>query len=148
MNKNCFFFSLRKQPTSHNANTGSPVKGHLRKKCWNSILMTCHYPDLDCASDCLELISHAVRPDLGRDHRHQCGISAFVSRMSFCRETSGGVAKYRLFSLATSFQTLSINNNIFLWLFKLNWEVLVIKILTCTVPFYKGSLMPSSGWME
>ena len=82
--------------------------------------MTCHYPDLGSASDYLELISYEVRPDLGRDHGHQCGISALVSRISFCRETSGGVAKYRLFSLATSFQALSINNNIFLWLFKLS----------------------------
>ena len=50
--------------------------------------------------------------DLGRDHSHQ---------MSFCRETSGGVSKYRLFSLATSFQTLSIKNDILiLWLFKLS----------------------------
>ena len=45
-------------------------------------------------------------PDLGRDHGHQYGISALISQMSFCRETSGGVAKYWLFSLATSFQTL------------------------------------------
>ena len=59
-------------------------------------------------------------PDLGRDHGYQCGIPALVSQMSFCRETSGGVAKNRLFSLANSFQTLSINNNIFLWLFKLS----------------------------
>ena len=59
-------------------------------------------------------------PDLGRDHGHQYGISALISQMSFCRETSGGVAKYWLFSLATSFHTLSINNNIFLWLFKLS----------------------------
>ena len=50
-------------------------------------------------------------PDLGRDHVHQYGISALVSQMLFCRETSGGVAKYWLFCLATSFQTLSIKNN-------------------------------------
>ena len=50
-------------------------------------------------------------PELGRDHGHQYGISALISQMSFCRETSGGVAKYWLFGLATSFQTLSIKNN-------------------------------------
>ena len=32
--------------------------------------------------------------------RHQHGISAFVSQMSFRGETSGGVAKCRLFSQA------------------------------------------------
>ena len=30
--------------------------------------------------------------------RHHYGISALVSQTSFCRETSGSVAKYRLFS--------------------------------------------------
>ena len=34
--------------------------------------------------------------------RHQYGISALVSQTSFCRETSGSVAKYRLFSQATT----------------------------------------------
>ena len=32
--------------------------------------------------------------------RHQCEISALVPPMSFCRKTSGGFAKYQLFSEA------------------------------------------------
>ena len=35
--------------------------------------------------------------------RHQYGISALVSQTSFGGETSGGVAKYRLFSQVTLF---------------------------------------------
>ena len=40
--------------------------------------------------------------------RHQYGISALVSKMSFRRQTSDGVAEYRLFSLASSGQAKEI----------------------------------------
>ena len=61
--------------------------------------MTCHYPDLDSASDWLKEIPLATRPDLGSvASGNQCGISALVSQASFGGETSGGDPKCRLFS--------------------------------------------------
>ena len=65
--------------------------------------MTRRYPDVDSASDWLNQISHVSRPIRSTNqiwvvNHHQDGISALVSQMSFGRETSGGVAKCRLFS--------------------------------------------------
>ena len=64
------------------------------------------YPDLGSASDCLNQISHAARPMRSTTHiwvvtRHQYGISALVSQTSFGGETTGSVAKCRLFSQAS-----------------------------------------------
>jgi len=64
-----------------------------------------HYPDLGSASDWLNQISHAAQPMRSTTQiwvvmRHQYGISALISQMSFGRETSGSVAKCRLFSQA------------------------------------------------
>ena len=44
-------FSVRKQPTFRNANTGFPVKWRLRNERRNRILMTRHYPGLVNGSD-------------------------------------------------------------------------------------------------
>ena len=68
--------------------------------------MTRHYPDLGSASNWLKQISHAARTIRSTTQiwvvtRHQCGISALVSQMSLVGETSGSVAKCRLFSQAT-----------------------------------------------
>ena len=68
--------------------------------------MTRHYPDLGSASDWLNQISHAARPIRSTTQIwvvtcHQYGISALVSQTSFGEETSGSVAKCRLFSQAT-----------------------------------------------
>ena len=57
------------------------------------------------ASNWLNQISHAARPIIGTTQirvatRHQYGISALVSQTSIGGETSGGVAKCRLFSQA------------------------------------------------
>ena len=57
--------------------------------------MTRHYPDLGSASDWLNQIFHGARPI-----RSTYKISALVSQTSFGRETSGSVAKCRLFSQA------------------------------------------------
>ena len=78
----------------------------LRNELRNSILMTCHYPDLSGAFDWLNQISHAARPIRSTTQiwvvtRHQYGISALVSQTSFCGETSGSVAKCRLISQAS-----------------------------------------------
>ena len=57
-----------------------------------------------CASDwscrIFASINQKSYPDLD-SARHQYGISALVSQTSFCGETSGGVAKCRLFSLTS-----------------------------------------------
>ena len=72
----------------------------------NSILMTRHYPDLGNAFDWSCRVGNLLQPirrtiQIWVVTRHQYGISALVSQTSFCRETSGGVARCRLFSQAT-----------------------------------------------
>ena len=44
--------SVTRQPTVCDATTGFLAKWHLRNELRNSMLMTCHYPDLGSASDC------------------------------------------------------------------------------------------------
>ena len=95
--------SLRKQPTFGDATTGFPVKWRLRSERRNSILMRRHYLDLGSASDWLNQISYAALPirsttQISIVTCHQYGISALVSERLFVGETSGSVAKYRLFS--------------------------------------------------
>ena len=99
-------FSLRKQPPFRDTTSGFPVKWRLRNERKNSILMTRHYPDLGSASDWLKQTSRAARPIRRTTQfwvvtRHQYVISALVTQTSFRGETSGGIAKYRLFSYAT-----------------------------------------------
>ena len=48
-----FFFSLRKQATFRDANTGFPVTWRLKNERRNFILMTCHYADLGCDTSSL-----------------------------------------------------------------------------------------------
>jgi len=82
----------------------------------NSILRTRHHPVLGSATDWLKKISHAARPTRRTTRiwvvmHHQCGISALVSQTPFRRETSGGVAKCRLFPQA-SFARLRLFNQL------------------------------------
>ena len=92
-----------------------PTKWRLRKKKRrNSILMTCHYPDLGGASDWLKQISHATRPirsttEIWVVTPHQFGISALVSQTSFGGKTIGSVAKCRLFSQTSTAWTTQKN---------------------------------------
>ena len=80
--------SLRKLPIFREATTSFPAKYRLRNEHRNFILMTCPF---------------AVRPIRGSTQiwlvtRHQYGISPPVPpQTSFYGETSGGLAKYRLF---------------------------------------------------
>ena len=67
-------WNLIKQPTFREATNGFFVKWPVRNERRNSILMTCRYL--------------------------QDGISALVLQSSICKETVGGVAKWRLFSQA------------------------------------------------
>ena len=67
--------------------------------------MTRHYQDLGSASDWSFRVGNLIQPIRGTTQiwvvtRPQYGISAVVSLTSFGGETSGSVAKYRLFSQA------------------------------------------------
>ena len=72
------------------------------------MLMTCLYQDLGSASDWSCCMGNLLQPIRSTTQilvvtHHMYGISAFISQTSFHEEASGGVAKYRLFSLATHF---------------------------------------------
>ena len=87
----------------------------LRNERRNSIPMTRHYPELGSASDWLNQISHAARlirrtTQIWVVTRHHNGISALVSQTSFGGETSGSVAKCRLFSQAICLLTELIDH--------------------------------------
>ena len=100
--------SLRKQPIFHDNTTGFLTKSRLKNESTvrrNSILMMRHYPDLCSASDWLCRERNFLQPIGSTTQtwvvtRHQYGVSALVSQTSFSGETSGGVAKCRLFSQA------------------------------------------------
>ena len=74
------------------------------------MLMTRHYVEFRSASDWLKQISEEVRPIRSTTQnvvvtRHQHGNCALASQTSFLGETSGGVAKSRMFSHATNKQS-------------------------------------------
>ena len=71
-----------------------PSKWCLRNERSNSTLMTRHYPVLGSAADRLKQLSHPTRPIKSTTH---------ISQASFRAETSGGVAKCRLFCQVTLF---------------------------------------------
>ena len=97
--------SLRKQTTFRDISSDFPVKGHLRNKCRNSILMMHHYPDLASASDWSCCMWNLPQPIISTTQIwvvacYQYGISALVSQTLFHDETVGDVAKRCLFSQA------------------------------------------------
>ena len=101
--------SLRKQPISRDTTTGFPAKWRHGNEHRNSILslMTCHYPDLDTASDWSCRLWNLLQPirsitQIWIVTRNQYGISALVSSSptSFRGETVRGIAKCRHFSQA------------------------------------------------
>ena len=102
-------YSLRKQPTIADATTGFPAKWRLRNERGNTILMTRHYPDLGSASDWLGNLIQPIRctTQIWVVTRPQYGISGFVSQTSFGGETSGSVAKCRLFSQANKVSSVT-----------------------------------------
>ena len=74
------------------------------------MLMTRHYVEFRSASDWLKQISEDARPTRSTTEnvvvtRHQYGNCELASQTSFLGETSGGVAKSRLFSHATNKQS-------------------------------------------
>ena len=98
--------SLRKRPTFGDVTTVFPAKWRLRNDRRNSLLMGRHYPDLGSASDWSCRVGNLIQPIRSTTQiwvvtRHQYGISALVSQTSFGGETSGSVAKCRLFAQPT-----------------------------------------------
>ena len=99
--KKCLYTSLRKQPTFGNTTTGFPAKWRLSNELKNSILMTCHYPDL--GSDVSSVWNFCIR----------------YSDVIW-RKTGGGIAKCWLFSQANLYTTcraVCTNNNFFSFIF-------------------------------
>ena len=97
---------LRKQPTFCAASTGFPAKWRLRNERGDSILLTRYYPDLGRVSDRSWRVGNSLQPIRSTTQtwlvtHHQYGFSALVSQTSFREETSGGVAKCRLFRQAS-----------------------------------------------
>ena len=82
----CKFARIRTRPTFRDVTTGFPSKCRLQNECRNSIPMTCHYPHLGSVSDWFKQISST------HDQSERV-----IPRTLFRRETSGGVAKCRLF---------------------------------------------------
>ena len=73
---------------------------------------------LDIASDWWNQICHAVQPIRSTTQiwvvtRHQYGISALLSQTSFGEETSGSVAKCRLFSQATTTKIIKHKDSVY-----------------------------------
>ena len=69
--------------------------------------MTCHYTDMGSASGWSHRVRNLLQPiriitEIWVVTRPEYGISALVSQTSFSGETSGVIAKCRLFSEATS----------------------------------------------
>ena len=101
-------FSPKKQPTFGDATSGFPAKWRLRNERRNSILMMRHYPDLGTASDWLCRVENLIQtnqkhcPDLGSDASSVWNFRVRFSDVIW-RETSGSIAKCRLFSQATFF---------------------------------------------
>ena len=77
----------------------------MRIGCRSSILVTHDYPDLGSASDLSCRVGNLIQPNRSTTQiwvvmHHQYRISVLVSQTSFGGETSGSIAKCRLFSQA------------------------------------------------
>ena len=91
--------------------------------------MTLHYPDLVSVSDWSCRVGYLIQPIRSTSQiwvvpRHQYGISALVSQTSFGGETSGSVARCRLFSKAKVGQTGKVLGQTD-FLFCFNWANLL-----------------------
>ena len=138
----CEFSSLRKKPTFLDDTTSFFAKRSLRNGRRNSILMTRGYPDLGRASDRSCRAVNLLQPIRSTTQiwvvtRHQYGISALYSQTSFRGETSGGIVKCRLFSLATS--SLSAY-----WLTHVSFTFLEKKLNTCFYTWLDSYVIGSS----
>ena len=78
--------------------------------------MTLYYPDMSSASDWLKQISHEALPIRSTTQiwvvtGHRYEISAVISQMLFCGETTGSTAKCGLFSFANLLDSQFINTS-------------------------------------
>ena len=94
----------------------------MRSERRNSILITRQYPELGSASDWQRRVGNLLQPIKSTTQiwvvtRHRYGIFALVSQTSFRGETSGGVAKCRLFFQARLFQGVTFTWPIIFFLF-------------------------------
>ena len=104
----CKFARIRTRPTFRDVTTGFPSKCRLQNERRNSIPMTCHYPHLGSVSDWFKQISST------HDQSERV-----IPRTLFRKETSGGVAKCRLFPQAKTlqpFDQIEGNSRVFCWL--------------------------------
>lgn len=109
MSINCMYIDFRKllfytEKTSDISRHHHYLSGwwRLKNKRWRSILMTCHYPGSYIWLDETNYQPIGSAAQMWTVTRHQCGITALVSKTSFRRATSGVVPKCRLFSLDSS----------------------------------------------
>ena len=123
--------SLSKWVTFRDAITGFIAKWCLLNKCRNSVLMTCRYPDLGSAFWLVEANFQPIRPttQIWVVKGHQYGIFVLISQTSFCRETSCGLVKCRLFSQAVIRKGGNDYMNVFLTV-----------CITSILPLYSGTL--------
>ena len=85
-----FCISLRKT-TFRDAPNGFPANWRMTNEPRNSVLMTCHHPDLGSASNWLKHIWPAIRPiDLIHDTRHLCTRSRIDGIKAMSCDISGG----------------------------------------------------------
>ena len=75
----------------------------LQNEHRNSILTTCHYPDLGSASDWFRQTPYMAQPIRSATQTrevisHQYGSSVLDPHTAFCGETSGDIAKCQLSS--------------------------------------------------
>ena len=99
--------------------------------------MTRHYRDVGSTSDWLNQISHAAWPIRSTTQicvvtRHQNEISAHVFQTSLCGETSGSVARCRLFSQASHLT--------------MRWASSLLKQLLHVIESKKSWILVSMSW--
>ena len=86
--------SLRKRPTFHDTTTGFPLKWRLRNECRNSILMTCHHPELGSASDSSYRLGIGKFASTNQKHYPDLGSDASSVCLCWHREVSAVFSGY------------------------------------------------------
>ena len=115
----------------HDAITGFIAKWCLWNKCRNSVLTTCQYPDLVVLLIGWSKLSanQTLSTQIWVMKGHQYGIFVLISQTLFCRETSCGLVKCRLFSQAVIRKGGNDYMNVFLTV-----------CITSILPLHSGTL--------
>ena len=123
------------------------------KQSRNSILMVCHYPDLDSASDWL---SHTGKQKFASTSRkqswvvahHQCGISAIVPQTQFHEKTWKGSGNLRSFWFLSLRILLNADKiNVFYGVTCLAGGLTVIKVLYTEFTRAKSAMFFTNTWI-